>query len=85
MKRNEYKVWLTNMWDEDLLQEVVAIFYDLEKAIEFVEYQLKLGRSCIIKQDGKRIDIDQLKGDVKNEKQRNKSQYKNIIRNKKVL
>ena len=58
MKRNEYKVWLANMWNGDLLQEVVAIFFDLEKAIEFVEYQLTLGRSCVIKQGGKKIDID---------------------------
>ena len=54
----QYKVWLANMWNEDLLQEIVAIFFDLEKAIEFVEYQLTLGRSCVIKQDGKKIDID---------------------------
>jgi len=27
MKRNEYKVWKANMWDEDLLQEIVAIFF----------------------------------------------------------
>ena len=58
MKRNEYKVWLANMWDEDLLQEVVAIFFDLEKAIEFVEYQATLGRSYVIKHNGKKIDIE---------------------------
>lgn len=54
----KYKVWSANMWNEDLLQEVIAIFYDLEKAVEYVEYQLSLGRSCVIKQDGKKIDID---------------------------
>ena len=58
MKCNEYKVWKANMWDEDLLQEIVAIFFDLEKAIEFVEYQATLGRSYVIKQDGKKVDID---------------------------
>ena len=54
----QYKVWLANMWDEDLLQEIVAIFFDLEKAMEFVEYQLTLGRSCVIKHNGEKIDID---------------------------
>lgn len=54
----QYKVYLANMWDEDLLQEIVAIFFDLEKAVEFVEYQLTLGRSCVIKHNGKKIDID---------------------------
>lgn len=56
MKRNEYKVWLANMWNEDLLQEVVAIFYDLDKAKEFVEYQATLGRTYVIKHNGKKID-----------------------------
>ena len=54
----QYKVWLANMWNEDLLQEIVAIFFDLEKAIEFVEYQATLGRSYVIKHNGKKIDID---------------------------
>ena len=58
MKCNKYKVWLANMWDEDLLQEIVAIFFDLEKAIEFAEYQATLGRSYVITHNGKRIDID---------------------------
>lgn len=54
----QYKVWLANMWDEELLQEVVAIFFDLEKAIEFVKSQATLGQTYVIKQDGKKIDID---------------------------
>jgi len=54
----QYKVWLANMWDEDLLQEIVAIFFDLEKAMEFVEYQLSLGRNCVIKHNGEKIDIE---------------------------
>lgn len=54
----QYKVYLANMWDEDLLQEIVAIFFDLEKAKEFVEYQATLGRSCVIKHNGEKIDID---------------------------
>ena len=62
MKCNKYKVWLANMWDEDLLQEIVAIFFDLEKAIEFVEYQATFGRSYIIKHNGKKIDIDASNG-----------------------
>ena len=58
MKRNKYKVWEANMWDENLLQEIVAIFFDLEKAIEFVEYQATLGQTYIVKHNGKKIDID---------------------------
>ena len=59
MKCNEYKVWLANMWNEDLLQEIVGIFFDLEKAIEFVECQATLGgQTYVIKHNGKKIDID---------------------------
>lgn len=58
MKCNEYKVWLANMWDEDLFQEIVAIFFDLDKAIEFVEHQGTLGRSYVITHNGKKIDIE---------------------------
>jgi hypothetical protein len=58
MKCKEYKVWSANMWDEDLLQEIVAIFYDLEKAIEFVESQATLGQTYVITQNGKKIDIE---------------------------
>jgi hypothetical protein len=58
MKCNEYKVWSANKWDEDLLQEVVAVFYDLEKAIEFVEFQATLGQTYVIKHNGKKINID---------------------------
>jgi len=58
MKRNKYKVWLANMWDENLLQEIVAIFFDLEKAKEFVECQATRGQTYVIKHNGKKIDID---------------------------
>ena len=58
MKCKEYKVWKANMWNENLLQEIVAIFYDLEKAIEFVKCQASLGRSYVIKHNGEKIDID---------------------------
>jgi len=54
----KYKVWSTNMWDEDLLQEIVAIFFDLEKAVEFVEYQATLGQTYVVMRNGKKIDID---------------------------
>jgi hypothetical protein len=46
------------MWDEDLLQEIVAIFFDLEKAIEFVECQAATGQTYVIKHNGKKIDIE---------------------------
>jgi len=58
MKRNEYKVWLANMWDEDLLQEIVAIFFNLEKAIEFVGCQATFGQTYVITHNGKKINID---------------------------
>lgn len=54
----QYKVYLANMWDEDLLQEIVAIFFDLDKAIEFVDSQMDFGFTYIIKHNGKKIDID---------------------------
>ncbi len=55
----EYKVWETNKFStDDLLVGLVAIFFDLEKAKEFVESQIDFGRSYIIKQNGKKIDID---------------------------
>ena len=58
MKCKVYKVWKANVWNEDLLQEIVAIFYDLERAVEFVEYQATLGQTYVIKYNGKKIDID---------------------------
>jgi hypothetical protein len=58
MKCNKYKVWSANMWDENLLQEIVAIFFDLEKAVEFVECQASVGQTYVITQNGKKIDID---------------------------
>ena len=58
MKCNKYKVWSANMWDEDLLQEIVAIFFDLEKAIEFVKCQATGVQTYVIKHNGKKIDVD---------------------------
>ena len=58
MKCKVYKVWKANVWNEDLLQEIVAIFYDLEKAVEFVKCQATLGQTYVIKYNGKKIDID---------------------------
>ena len=53
----EYKLWKCNMWNDDLLSELVGVFYDLELAKDFVEYQAPLGNSYAILCDGERIDI----------------------------
>lgn len=59
MKCNEYKVWATNRFSaDDMLVELVAIFFDLDKAIEFVNSQMDFGFTYIIKHNGKKIDID---------------------------
>jgi hypothetical protein len=46
------------MWDENLLQEIVAIFFDLEKAIEFIECQASVGQTYVIYYNGRKINID---------------------------
>lgn len=54
----EYKVWKTNRFNDEILTELVAIFYDLKKAKDFVEYQSTISESHAIMENGKRIDID---------------------------
>jgi hypothetical protein len=51
----EYKIWETKL---GVLVGLVAIFFDLEKAKEFVYDRATVGESYIIKQNGKEIDID---------------------------
>jgi hypothetical protein len=54
----KYKVFKTNMFDDKILNDLVAVFCDLKSARDFVEYKSAFGESyCIIK-DGKRINID---------------------------
>lgn len=54
----EYKVFKTNMFDDEILTDLVAVFFNLEYAKDFVEYKSTLGESYVIIKDGKRIDID---------------------------
>lgn len=53
----DYVIWSTNRFNDDLLQEVVATFRDLELAKGFVEYQATLGNSFAITKDGKRVEL----------------------------
>jgi hypothetical protein len=55
MEYQEYQIWETKF---DILVGLVAIFFDLEKAKEFVYERATVGESYIIKQNGKEINID---------------------------
>ena len=50
----EYKVWKTNRFNDEILTELVAIFYDLKKAKDFVEYQSTIAKSAIM-ENGKEL------------------------------
>lgn len=54
----DYIVWSTNRFNDDLLQEIVAKFSDLNLAKDFVEYQATLGNSfAVVGKDGKRVEL----------------------------
>lgn len=53
---DEYAIWRTNRFDDTILQERVGVFYSLELAKDFVEYQATIGESFTITKDGKIID-----------------------------
>lgn len=44
----KYTIWSTNRFNEDILQDIVAYFNELELAQEFVEYQAQNGQTYII-------------------------------------
>lgn len=44
----KYTIWSTNRFNEDILQDIVAYFNNLELAHEFVEYQAQKGQSYLI-------------------------------------
>ena len=49
----EYKIYKTNRFNDEILQDIVAIFYSKELAEDFVSYEINY---AIIK-DGERIEI----------------------------
>lgn len=54
----EYKIWKVNRFDDDILTELIATFYNLEIAKEFVNYQASIAESYAIVENGTRIYID---------------------------
>jgi len=57
-RRSAYKVWKTNRFNENILVEPVAYFYDFKKAKDFVYEQSKKCENHVITLKGKIIDID---------------------------
>lgn len=52
----EYKIFRINKFNDELLQDIVAIFYDEELAKDFIEYQFTLGNNFAIFHNGERIE-----------------------------
>ena len=53
----EYKVWKTNSFNEVILIELMAIFYDFKKAEDFANQESPKSESYIVIDDGKYIYI----------------------------
>lgn len=53
----DYEIWSTNCFNDEILQEIIAKFSDLELAKDFVEYQATLGNSFAITKAGKRVEL----------------------------
>jgi len=53
----EYKIYKTNRFNDEILQDIVAIFYSKELAEDFVSYEITLGNNYAIIKDGERIEI----------------------------
>lgn len=53
----EYVIWRTNRFNDDLLQDIVAKFADLELAKDFVNYQATLSERFVITKDGKKVEL----------------------------
>lgn len=45
-----YEIWKTNRFNEDILTERVAIFYNQELAESFLDYMATLGESYVIRE-----------------------------------
>lgn len=58
---SEYKVYkVAPLTGALMFSNLVAVFYDLDLAKDFVNYQLTLGNSYGIAHNGSRIDLDEL-------------------------
>ena len=57
-RESAYKVWKTNRFNENILVEIVAYFYDFKQAKDFVYEQSKNCENHVITLRGKIIDID---------------------------
>ena len=53
----EYKIYKNNRFNDEILQDIVAIFYSKELAEDFVSYEITLGNNYAIIKDGERIEI----------------------------
>ncbi len=53
----EYKIYRTNKFNENILQDIVATFYNKELAEDFVLYEATIGNSYVIIKNGERIEI----------------------------
>lgn len=54
----EYKVYRVNKFNDEIIQDIVAIFYDKELAKDFTEYQFTLGNNFALFYNGERIDFE---------------------------
>ena len=57
IEMEEYKIYKTNRFNDEILQDIVAIFYSKELAEDFVSYEITLGNNYAIIKDGERIEI----------------------------
>lgn len=48
MDNCKYTIYQANKFSNELLEGVVAVFYDLKLAKEFVDYQLSIGEDFVI-------------------------------------
>lgn len=55
MNKEKWEIWRTNKFNNDILTEHVATFYDLELAKNFVDYQATLSEDFAITHNGERI------------------------------
>lgn len=53
-----FKIWRTNSFNNELLEECVGELYDLELAKELVSHQATLGNSYAITKNGVRIECE---------------------------
>lgn len=54
-KEQSFAVWRTNLFNDDILNELIAHFYNLETAKNFVDYQASLGNGFVVLQNNEKI------------------------------